>query len=45
MPQIFPKALNPVAKMIVLGLPLLAGAPGVTGAAFYRSSYAARRGD
>ena len=40
MAQIFPKALNPIAKMIVLGLPLLAGATGVTGAAFYRSGYA-----
>ncbi len=40
MPQIFPKAINPVAKMIVLGLPLLAGSTGITGAAFYRSSYA-----
>ena len=40
MPQIFPKALNPIAKMIVLGLPLLAGTAGITGAAFYRSSYA-----
>ena len=37
MAQIFPKALNPIAKMIVLGLPLLAGATGITGAAFYRS--------
>jgi hypothetical protein len=40
MPQIFPKAINPVAKMIVLGLPLLAGSAGITGAAFYRSTYA-----
>jgi hypothetical protein len=40
MAQIFPKALNPIAKMIVLGLPLMAGLTGVTGAAFYRSSYA-----
>jgi hypothetical protein len=40
MPQIFPKALNPIAKMLVLGLPLLAGGAGVGGAAFYRSGYA-----
>ncbi len=40
MPQIFPKALNPIAKMVVLGLPLLAGGAGISGAAFYRSSYA-----
>ncbi|MCI0701068.1 MAG: cytochrome c family protein [Planctomycetia bacterium] len=40
MPQIFPKAINPIAKMLVLGFPLLAGLTGVTGAAFYRSSYA-----
>ncbi|MBY0460622.1 MAG: cytochrome c family protein [Gemmataceae bacterium] len=40
MPQIFPMALNPIAKMLVLGMPLLAGGAGVGGAAFYRSSYA-----
>lgn len=40
MPQIFPKALNPIGRLIVVGLPLLAGATGVGGAAFYRSSYA-----
>lgn len=40
MPQIFPKALNPIAKMLVLSAPLLAGATGVGGAAFYRSGYA-----
>ena len=40
MPQIFPKALNPIARIIILGLPILAGTAGVTGAAFYRSSYA-----
>ena len=31
MPQIFPKALNPIARVIVLGLPMLAGTAGVTG--------------
>jgi hypothetical protein len=40
MPQIFPKALNPVARVVFLSLPLLAGSAGLTGAAFYRSSYA-----
>lgn len=40
MPQIFPKALNPIARVILLGLPILAGTAGITGAAFYRSSYA-----
>ena len=45
MPQIFPKALNPIAKMLVLAAPLLAGATGVTGAAFYRSSYATGQGE
>jgi hypothetical protein len=40
MPQIFPKAVNPIAKVVVLGFPLLLGSAGVLGAAFYRSSYA-----
>ncbi len=45
MPQIFPKALNPITKMLVLAAPLLAGGTGVTGAAFYRSSYATGVGE
>ncbi len=45
MPQIFPKALNPIAKMLILAAPLLAGGAGVTGAAFYRSSYATGLGE
>ncbi len=40
MPQIFPKAANPIARVVVLGMPLLFGTAGLTGAAFYRSSYA-----
>jgi hypothetical protein len=40
MPQIFPKAFNPVARIIIIGLPILAGSTGVAGAAFYRSTYA-----
>ena len=40
MPQIFPKAVNPVARMLVLGLPMMFGATGVGLAAFYRSTYA-----
>ena len=40
MPQIFPKALNPIARIVVLSLPLMAATAGIGGAAFYRSSYA-----
>jgi hypothetical protein len=40
MPQIFPKALNPIGRMIVIGLPILAASTGVAAAAFYRSSVA-----
>ena len=40
MPQIFPKAMNPIARVIFVSLPILAGTAGITGAAFYRSSYA-----
>jgi hypothetical protein len=45
MPQIFPKALNPIARVIILGFPLLAGSTGVGLAAFYRSSYATGVGE
>ncbi|MCE9564656.1 MAG: cytochrome c family protein [Planctomycetes bacterium] len=40
MPQIFPKALNPIARTIILCLPIVAASTGVGLAAFYRSSYA-----
>lgn len=40
MPQIFPKAMNPIARILILGFPIMAGTAGITGAAFYRSSYA-----
>ena len=39
MPQVFPKSMNSVARIMVLGLPLLAGSGVVAGAAFYRSDY------
>jgi hypothetical protein len=45
MPQIFPKAMNPVARIIILGFPLFAGMTGVGLAAFYRSSYATGVGE
>jgi hypothetical protein len=43
MPQIFPKAVNPITKLLVLALPMGFGATGVGLAAFYRSSYATGR--
>ncbi|MBA4187905.1 MAG: cytochrome C [Planctomycetaceae bacterium] len=45
MPQIFPKALNPIARVIVLSLPIIAASTGVGLAAFYRSSYATGVGE
>lgn len=45
MPQIFPKAVNPLARMLVLLLPMGFASTGVGLAAFYRSSYATGRGD
>lgn len=39
MPQIFPKAFNPIARIILIGIPFIAGSTGVGLAAFYRSSY------
>ena len=43
MPQIFPKGVNHLTRLIVLGLPMAFGATGVGLAAFYRSSYATGR--
>jgi hypothetical protein len=40
MPQIFPKGVNPLARLLVIGLPMMFGVTGVGLAAFYRSSYA-----
>ncbi|WP_439628131.1 cytochrome c3 family protein [Gemmata sp.] len=45
MPQIFPKALNPIARVIVLSLPVLAATTGVGLAAFFRSTYATGVGE
>jgi hypothetical protein len=39
MPQVFPKGMNVIARLAVLGLPVLAGSGVVGGAAFYRSDY------
>lgn len=40
MAQIFPKAMNPLGRIVVLGAPLLFATAGLTAAAFLRSSYA-----
>lgn len=40
MPQIFPKACNPIFRVVLVALPIMAGSAGITGAAFYRSTYA-----
>mgnify|MGYP005852322793 CR=1 FL=1 len=39
MPQLFPKSMNVVARMMVLGIPLIMAGTGVSLAAFYRSDY------
>jgi hypothetical protein len=39
MPQVFPKGMNVIARLLVLGLPVLAGSGVVAGTAFYRSDY------
>jgi hypothetical protein len=39
MPQIFHRSMNSLAKVIVIGIPLLAAGTGVGLAAFYRSGY------
>ncbi len=45
MPQIFPKALNPIARAIIVSLPLTAVVTGIGLAAFFRSSYATGIGE
>jgi len=45
MAQIFHKSLNPVGRLLVLGLPMIFGLTGVGLAAFFRSSYATGRGE
>jgi hypothetical protein len=39
MPQIFPKAANPIARIMLLSIPLLAASTGVGLSAFIRSDY------
>lgn len=39
MPQVFPKSMNVLARVMALGLPLIFGTGVVGGAAFYRSDY------
>ena len=43
MPQIFPKGVNPLSRMLVLGLPMSFALTCVGLAAFYRSGYATGR--
>ena len=40
MAQIFPKGINPVVRMLILGLPMAFGGTAAGLAAFYRSTYA-----
>ena len=39
MAQVFPKGMNVVARVALLGLPLLLSGGGIAGAAFFRSDY------
>ena len=39
MPQVFPKGMNVLARVTLLGLPLLLSGGGIAGAAFFRSDY------
>jgi hypothetical protein len=45
MPQVFPKSMNAVARIMVIGLPLLLGGTGVAIGAFYRSDYTTGRNE
>ena len=45
MPQIFPKALNPIARILIIGFPIIAGSTGIGLAAFFRSGYATGQGE
>jgi hypothetical protein len=45
MPQVFPQSMNAIARVTVIGLPLLLAGTGVGLAAFYRSDYTTGRNE
>jgi hypothetical protein len=45
MPQVFPKSMNPISRIMLLSIPLIASTTGVALAAFYRSDYTTGRNE
>ncbi|MEZ6143792.1 MAG: cytochrome c3 family protein [Zavarzinella sp.] len=45
MPQIFPRGMNTIVRMLVFGLPLMGMGSGATGAILYRSGYITGKGE
>ncbi len=45
MPQVFPKSMNPISRIMLLSIPVLAATAGVTLAAFFRSDYTTGRNE
>ncbi|QEL15362.1 cytochrome c3 family protein [Limnoglobus roseus] len=45
MPQVFPKRMNPISRIMLLSIPLIASTTGVALAAFFRSDYTTGRNE
>lgn len=45
MPQVFPKSMNPISRIMLLSLPVIAASTGVALAAFFRSDYTTGRNE
>jgi hypothetical protein len=45
MPQVFPKSMNPIARIMLLSIPVIAASTGVALAAFFRSDYVTGRNE
>lgn len=45
MPQVFPKSMNPISRIMLLSIPVIAASTGVGLAAFFRSDYTTGRNE
>ena len=45
MPQVFPKSMNPISRILLLAIPIFASGGGVALAAFFRSDYTTGRNE
>lgn len=45
MPQVFPSSMNPISRMMILGIPFIVSSIGISLSAFYRSDYTTGRNE